>query len=54
MIRSTWAIPLLLTVMSLVGLVLALTGDGWRDLASWVLLAVPVLAVLWATRAQRS
>lgn len=48
MMRSTFAIPLLLALLSLVGLIVALTGDGDRDLVSWVALSAPLLAVLWA------
>lgn len=53
-LRAIFAIPLLLAVVSLVGLVAALTGDGWRDAASWALLAIPVFAVGWAMRARRT
>ena len=48
MIRSTFALPLGLALVSLVGLVLALTGEGWRDLVSWLALSAPILAVIWA------
>ena len=48
MIRSTFAIPVMLALLSLLGLVVALTGDGWRDTLSWAALAAPLLAVLWA------
>jgi hypothetical protein len=48
MIRSTFALPALLALLTLVGLVVALTGDGGRDLASWVALSAPLLAVVWA------
>lgn len=51
---AIFALPLLIAVLSLVGLVAALTGDGWRDAASWAALAVPVAAVAWAMRARRS
>lgn len=37
------AAPALLLVASLVGLILGLTGDGWRDVAASLLLALPVL-----------
>jgi hypothetical protein len=53
MTRSTFAVPLLLALLSLGGLVLALTGDGWRDQLSWALLAAPVIAVAWSA-ARRS
>lgn len=53
MIRSTWAIPLLLALLTLVGLVVALTGDGWRDWASWIALGVPVAVTMQAVRARR-
>jgi hypothetical protein len=45
-----FGIPLLLATCSLVGLVSALTGDGWRDMVAWIGLAVPVLAVGLAIR----
>ncbi|MBM7407412.1 hypothetical protein EDF69_002978 [Sphingomonas sp. JUb134] len=53
MIRSTFALPTLIALLSVVGLVSALTGDGVRDVLSWIALAVPVVAVGWAMRAQR-
>ncbi|WP_285017423.1 hypothetical protein [Novosphingobium sp. fls2-241-R2A-195] len=55
--RTLWAIfavPLAIGVVSCAALVLALTGDGWRDTVSWAGLAVPVLAVAWAMKARRS
>ena len=48
MTRSTFALPLLLAVLSLAGLILALTGEGWRDWLSWALLAAPLIAVAWS------
>lgn len=53
-LRTIFAIPLLLAVVSIAGLVVALTGDGIRDAASWVALAIPVLAVGWAMKARRT
>lgn len=55
--RSFWAIfaaPLIMGVISLMGLVSALAGDGPADWLSWVTLAVPVLAVIWAMRRRRA
>lgn len=43
-----FGIPALVGVVSLVGLVSALFGDGGWDAAAWVGLAVPVAAVAWA------
>lgn len=54
MTGRTFAIPALIAVLSSIGLVSALTGDGLRDLLSWILLAVPVAAVGWAMIARRS
>ena len=48
MIRSTFAIPIVLAMLSLVGLVVALTGDGWRDQLSWAALFVPLASIIWA------
>ena len=53
-LRTIFAIPLLLALVSIAGLVVALTGDGWRDGAAWAALAIPVLAVGWAMRARRT
>jgi len=52
--RAIFAIPLFIALLSIVGLVSALTGDGLRDALSWIALAVPVIAVGWAMRARRS
>ncbi|WP_300973786.1 hypothetical protein [Sphingomonas sp. LHG3406-1] len=48
MTRPTFAIPALLALLSLAGLVVALTGEGWRDLVSWAALSAPLIAVIWA------
>ena len=53
MTRSTFALPLVIALLCLAGLVVALAGDGWRDTLSWLALATPVAAVLWAA-ARRS
>lgn len=49
---SVLAIPALLLLASLAGLILGLTGDGWRDVAASLLLALPVLISLrsWLRR----
>lgn len=50
---AIFAWPLALFVIGIAGLVIALTGDGWRDGAAWAALAAPVLAVVWAMGARR-
>jgi hypothetical protein len=52
-LRRIFAVPLLLALISVAGLVVALTGDGWRDAAAWAALAIPVLAVGRAMTARR-
>ncbi len=37
-----FAMPLLLALASLAGLVIGLTGDGWRDVLAVILLLIPV------------
>jgi hypothetical protein len=54
MIRATWPLPILIAILSLVGLVAALTGDGWRDVMSWIGLLTPIVAVAWAVRTKRT
>jgi hypothetical protein len=51
---AIFAIPLAIGLLGLVGLIAALTGDGWRDGLSWAALSVPVLAVAWAHRARKT
>lgn len=55
--QSLWevfAAPLVMGVLSLIGLVSALAGDGVADWLSWVALAVPALTVVWAMRRRRT
>lgn len=44
--------PALLATLGLTGLILGLTGDGWRDILSWVLVGLPVIYFLrhWSRR----
>lgn len=53
-LRAIFAAPLAIALLSVLGLVAALTGDHWRDWLSWLALAVPVLAVAWAMRQRPS
>lgn len=53
-LRAIFAWPLALFVLGLVGLISALTGDGWRDALSWLALAAPLAALAWAMRTRRS
>lgn len=48
LVRKVWAVPILLVLLTLVGLLSALLGEreGWKVLA-WALLAVPVLVGVW-------
>ena len=50
---AIFAVPLLIALATTIGLVSALTGDGWRDWLSWATLAVPVAATWWAMRRRR-
>ena len=38
-----WRWPLLIGVISAIGLASALLGDGWLDAMSWIGLGVPVI-----------
>ena len=50
--QSTWAIPALLALATLTGLILALVAEGIWDWLAWVLVALPVGVVLkmWRRR----
>ena len=52
-VAAIFAWPLAIFVFGIAGLVIALTGDGWRDAAAWAALLAPVLAVAWAMRTRR-
>ena len=45
--QKVWPLPLLLGVVSVIGLVLALVADGWADAVSVLLLALPATVALW-------
>jgi len=45
--RSLWGMPILLGVLTAVGLVAGLLGDGWWDLVSVIGLGVPVMVGAW-------
>lgn len=49
---AIFRVPLAIALLSAVGLVAALTGDGWLDMLSWITLSAPPLVILWATRRQ--
>ena len=53
-LRAIFALPVIIAILGAVGLVSALTGDGWRDIVSWIGLVVPVLATAWAMKARRT
>lgn len=52
-LAAIFAWPLAIFLLGLVGLVSALTGDGWRDGLSWLALGAPVAALVWAMRSRR-
>lgn len=52
-LRAIFAWPLGIFLLGLVGLVSALTGEGWRDALSWLALGAPVAALVWAMLARR-
>ena len=45
--RQIWAAPIVLGIVSAIGLVSALLGDGIWDALSWAALTAPIAAVLW-------
>ena len=45
---ALWTMPLLIAIASLAGLTIGLIGDGAMDVAAWVALGVPVIAIGWS------
>lgn len=50
---AIFAVPLLLALLSLGGLIVGLLGDGWEDILAWIGLAAPVAAAIWAWQRRR-
>jgi hypothetical protein len=42
-LRQIFALPIMIGILSTVGLLAALVGDGWWDGLSWASLSLPVL-----------
>lgn len=49
-----WMAPVVIGLLSLVGLLAALLGDGMADVLSWLALAVPVGVSVWSLRVRDS
>ena len=45
-IQQIFTVPLLIAVISTIGLISALVGDGWYDTVSWLTLGAPVALYL--------
>ena len=52
--RATYRWPLLLAVIIAAGLLFALFGDDGWDIASWALLSLPILLIIWFLFFRRS
>jgi hypothetical protein len=46
-LRQIFALPIMIGILSIVGLLAALVGDGWWDGLSWASLSLPVLLYLF-------
>jgi hypothetical protein len=44
---KVWSIPPILALLSLIGLLSALLGNGVWDVLSWATLAVPLAVIGW-------
>ncbi|MES2414889.1 MAG: hypothetical protein V4614_13875 [Pseudomonadota bacterium] len=44
---SLWGWPVAIGILSIIGLISALVGDGLWDWVSWVTLGLPVAACCW-------
>jgi hypothetical protein len=52
--RQIWGAPIVIGVVSAVGLISALLGDGGWDVLSWFALGAPVTVIIWYVYASRS
>lgn len=49
-----WPVPILLGVISAIGLIAALLSEGLGDYLGWLTLAIPVAVVLWYAPRRKS
>lgn len=47
-------LPILIGVLSMIGLIAALVGDGVWDAVSWASLGIPVIVTVWMIWGPRS
>lgn len=45
--RQIWGMPALLSLLTAVGLLSALLGDGLWDLLSWIAMTAPLAVIVW-------
>lgn len=45
--QTTFALPALIALLSAIGLLSALLGDGWWDALAWLGLSLPALLGTW-------
>jgi hypothetical protein len=46
-LKKVYGPPLSLAVVTLIGLLSALVGDGLCDALSWICLGIPVIVIAW-------
>ena len=44
---KVWGTPVIIGILSAIGLFSALTGDGFYNLVSWLTLGFPVAVTIW-------
>ncbi len=52
-LKAIFAVPLIVAILSLFGLIAALIGDGVWDVIGWLTLGVSVVVLGWALVARR-
>lgn len=50
MTKSLWFWPIVIALLTAMGLVLGLVSDGWGDVIAWVGLATPITAAMLSFR----
>lgn len=52
-LKAIFAVPLVVGLLSLIGLVAALLGDGVWDAAGWLTIGMSIIVLVWALIARR-
>ena len=52
--KKVWGAPLLLTAITIFGLLSALLGTGFWYVLSWIAMTIPLIVIVWKLRGSKT